>query len=325
MTRRIATHLRLSAVLAEQDYVLSRKQALRFGLTRGAIDDRLSSRAWQAILPSVYMVGPGAPSRRQMLIAALLFAGQDAAIDDVDACQFHGVRAAIVDPSAIRVVVPEGNTARSRGFVEVRRSTVPFTVVRTDRVRYLEPAAAVIAATRRLTSDRAVLALVSDAVQRRVVSFEQLMRAHVQGPPRHAKRADAALAQVGAGVRSVPEGDFRQLAQASTLLPPLLYNRVLRLPDKRLISPDALAVDAGLVHETNGRKAHRRDDLFEDMQERHDAMTEAGLIALHSSPRRIWLRGREVIAQFERVYSRNAGRGLPPGVELLPENESIAV
>jgi hypothetical protein len=101
-------------------------------------------------------------------------------------------------------------------------------------------------------------------------------------------------------------------------LPPLLYNRRLKLPGGRIISPDALALDAGLVHETNGRAAHRRDDLFDDMQERHDAMTVAGLTVLHNTPRRIALRGREVITQFERCYVRDAGRGLPPGVVLLP-------
>jgi hypothetical protein len=126
-----------------------------------------------------------------------------------------------------------------------------------------------------------------------------------------------ALQSIGAGVRSAPEGDFRQLAEASTVLPSLAYNVLLRLPSGRLISPDAVALDAGLVHETNGRSSHRREDLFDDMQERHDAMTEADLIVMHNSPRRLWLDGRRAIAQFERVYLRHAGRGLPPGVSVV--------
>jgi hypothetical protein len=93
--------------------------------------------------------------------------------------------------------------------------------------------------------------------------------------------------------------------------------RLLRLCDGRLISPDALFLDAGLVHETNGRVAHLREDLFEDMQERHDAMTTSGLTVLHNSPRRLALHGREVISQAERCYLRDVGRGLPPGVTLV--------
>src|SRR6185312_2482711 len=120
-----------------------------------------------------------------------------------------------------------------------------------------------------------------------------------------------ALTQVGAGVRSAPEGDFRTLAEASLVLPPLLYNRRLMLPDRRIIVPDALAPDAPLVHETNGRKAHERGDLFEDMQFRHELMTGAGLTTYHSSPRRLQMHGAEVIRAFERSYLRLKGSGLP--------------
>lgn len=171
--------------------------------------------------------------------------------------------------------------------------------------------------SRRLSSERAVLAAFSEAVQRRLVTVEQLTTAHIQGPPRRAGLADAALADIGAGIHSAPEADFRRLAEASLVLPPLLYNRRLRLPSGRVVVPDALAVDAGLVHETNGRRPHEREDLFDDMQERHDEMTESGLVVLHNSPRRIRSQARSVIAQFERCYQLNAGRGLPEGITLL--------
>lgn len=309
---------RLDLLLAAQDFVVSRGQLLSAGMTRRAIDHRLTYMGWQRLMPSVYLTAPTEPTRRQLLMGAQLWVGNDGAIDDVDACRFHGVQAAIADDELIYVVVPQASTARSRGYVVVRRTSAPIRVVQTDRLRYVDPATAVIAAARRLRSDRAVVALLSDAVQRRVVTHRDLMRAHVQGSPRNAGPADLALEHIGAGIRSAPEADFRLLAEASTILPPLLYNRLLRLPSGLLISPDALALDAGLVHETNGRKAHRREDLFDDMQERHDTMTEADLVVLHNAPRRIALRGREVIAQFERVYLRHQGRGLPPGVVLLP-------
>lgn len=324
MRRNIATHLQLLPLLQAQDFVISREQAFSNGLTRGAIDDRLASRAWSILLPSVYFAGGGSPTRRQRMIAALLYAGSDSAIDDVDACRFHGVKAAVVDDHLIHVVVPWGSPVRSHGFVQVRRTTREPRILSTGRLRYVDPATAVIAAARRLRSDRSVLALISDAVQRKVTNVEDLMYAHIAGPPRNARRTDSALAQVGAGIRSAPEADFRNLAEASRILPPLLYNRRLLLPNGRIISPDALAPDAPLVHETNGRKAHARDDLFEDMQLRHELMTTAGLIAFHTSPRRLALHGAEVIRAFERRYLKEAGRGLPPGVILMPETEGRA-
>jgi hypothetical protein len=227
------------------------------------------------------------------------------------------LRTAQVDPKLVRVDVPEGSPARDISYVRVRRTSAPIRVKTTERLRYLEPAAAVVAAARLRRSERAVLALISDAVQRRLVNSDELVRAHVQGSPRNARHTDAALAHVRAGVRSAPEGEFRRLAEASLVLPTLVYNCLLRLPSGMLVSPDALALEAGLVHETNGRGPHAGSDLFADMQERHDAMTESGLIVLHNPPQRIWLDGRQVINQFERIYLREAGRGLPSGIEIV--------
>lgn len=308
----------LGMLVAAQDHVVTRQQLLAGGVTRHGIENRFEYDGWQRLLPEVYLTHPGEPSRRQRLVAALLYAGEGAAIDADDACAFHGLRAVRPDDDLVRVVVPDESKARSFGFVRVRRTKAPIRVVTTELLRYLEPAAAAIAAARLRRDDRVVLAILSDAVQRRIVSHRDLVRAHVQGSPRNATRTDRALEHLGAGIRSAPEADFRMLAEASTVLPPLLYNARLQLPSGRVVSPDALAVDAALVNETNGRAAHERADLFADMQERHDAMTEAGLIVMHNPPRRLRLRGREAIAQFERVYLRNAGRGLPLGVVLLP-------
>ena len=286
------------------------------GLTPAAIHHRRQSGQWVDLLPRVYLAHPGTPSRRQRLIAAQLYGGPDCAIDSDDACVFHGVKAVAPDDRLVRVVVPQQSTVRSTGFAVVRRQSASVTTVSTARLRYVEPATAVIVAARR-RNYRGALALISDAVQRRVTSPDELLRAHVRGPPRNAAPTDAALAHVRAGVRSAPEADFRLLAEASTVLPRLAYNCVLRLPEGRRVSPDAIALDAGVVHETNGRVAHHRDDLLDDLEARHDLMTTAGLVVLHNSPGRIASQGRQVIAQFERCYLRHARRGLPPDVELV--------
>ncbi|MFL6240167.1 MAG: hypothetical protein ACJ735_11820 [Actinomycetes bacterium] len=317
MPRRCATKPGLSELVHAQDFVLDRTQAFEYGLTPGAIKRRLRDQLWQVLLPEVYLTHPGEPSRRQLLIAALLYAGPDAAIDDVDACRYHGLRTLAVDDDCVRVVAPLETTARSRRAVVVRRTAAPIVTENTERIRYLALAPALIAATRRYEDPCRVLAVLSDAVQRKLVTFDQLMTAHIQGPRRNAHPADEALAQIAAGIRSAPEGGFRNLAEASLVLPPLLYNCLLRLPGGELISPDALALDAGLVHETNGARAHRRLDLFEDTMVRHTLMTTADLVVLHNSPTRIDRHGRLVLAQFERCYLRYKGRGLPPGVELL--------
>jgi hypothetical protein len=253
-----------------------------------------------------------------MLIAALHFAGPGTAIDAIDACFFHGVRSIRPDDDLVRVVAPADSPARSRGFVVVRRTKAPIVAVNTERLRYVEPASAAIAATRLLKSQRAVLAALSETLQRRLASYDDLVRAHVQGPPRNTRFADDALEALGAGVRSVPEAAFRNLALASTVLPRPEFNVWVRLACGRIVCLDALIESSAVVHEVNGRQAHAREDLFEDMQERHDAITASGFVALHNYPRRISTRGREVISQVEHTHQLYDGRGMPAGVQRLP-------
>src|SRR4051794_37484306 len=95
---------RFQNLLIAQDYVLSRDQAMGSGMTRRAIDHALARKGWQRLLPGVYLVAPTEPTRRQLLIAALLWAGDAAAIDDVDACRFHGIQVAIEDDEPVYVV-----------------------------------------------------------------------------------------------------------------------------------------------------------------------------------------------------------------------------
>ncbi len=318
MPRRCATHPLLPYVIAGQDHLIHRDEAVVCGLTPRAIADRLARGQWQLVLPDVYMTHPGEPSRRQRLVAALLYAGPQAAIDGADACRFHGMTSVATDEDRVHVVVPFGATCRSRGFVVVRRTIGEIRTVATDLVRYVDPATAVVAATRRMRSSRAVLAAYSEAVQRRIATYEELLRAHIEGPPRNSRSGDAALAAIGAGVRSAPEADFRTLANSSMVLPPAEYNVWLRLPGGRVVCVDALWRSSAVIHETNGRRVHAREDLFEDMQERHDELTAAGFAVLHNAPRWIWEHPREVIAQVERCHAMNHGRGLPEGVEVLP-------
>jgi hypothetical protein len=317
MPARCDTDPRLPGLLLSQDHVLHRFQALEAGLTPGAIAHRLNTHQWQRLLPGVYLVGATDPSRRQLLIAALLYAGPECAIDGADACRYHGLRSVTIDESVVHVVVPWGAAARSRGFVVVRRTLSPIVAVDTQRVRYVDPATAVVIAARSMTRDRAVLAALSDALQRRLATHEDLVRAHVQGPPRGAGPAGRALAALSNGAASVSEADFLGLVALSPVLPTPLCNILLRLPCGRLISPDALFLRSGVVHETNGRRAHARADLFEDMQERHDVMTAAGLTVLHNSPRRLLSSPREVLGEVERCHLRYEGRGLPPGITIV--------
>src|SRR3954454_7370821 len=112
----------LQALLRSQDGVVSRRQLAEHGFANAVIARRLRSGGWQCLLPDVFLVMSGAPSRRQLLVAALLWGGPESAVDGPDACSWYGL---VVDrqPSPkVHIVVPFGSPARSMAFVRVRRT-----------------------------------------------------------------------------------------------------------------------------------------------------------------------------------------------------------
>ncbi len=293
---------------------VSRRDAIR-ALTERVVDHKLG-RQWQVLLPGVYATDLRPLDDADRCRAALLYAGADAVLTDACALRLHALPFVPQD-AFIRVLIPNQRQRSSRQFVVVRRTTQMPTPLAVGDLRVAPIARALCDLILREPDERSSLAVAAGAVQLDRVSVEELVReaegAAARGRPKLCRVLDA----LTSGVRSAPEQDFRALVRASRVLPGPLWNPLVRLPDGRQISPDALFEDAGLIHETNGRAFHAADDAFEDMQRRNDALVAAGFTVLHNSPRRIWTEGQEVRREVERCYRRLRGSGLPPGVVIV--------
>ncbi len=301
-------------VARSQGGLITRSQAL-LQLSEEELRTKLG-RHWAVLLPGVYLTGPGPATIAQRRRAALLRAGPQGMLTDLDALDLYGLTGLPSDPF-VRVLVPDEVRRTSRDFLSVRRTTRlprPRTV---DGFPVVPPERALAEFVLRHGDAREALAVSAAAVQRGLVGLEALGVEAVEGPSRGRPRLVRVIERLGSGVRSLPEDDVRVLIRSSRILPTPLWNSLLRLPSGQLVSPDALFEDAGVVHETNGRKYHEAEDLFEDMQRRNDAMVVAGLVVLHNSPRRIAREPRAVLAELEACYRRHAGQGLPPGVEVV--------
>lgn len=293
--------------------LVSRRQALEH-LSDDALRHRLATR-WQIVLPGVYATFTGALSEHQRQHAAVLYVGTGAQLSDTTALRHYGLRY-LPDDAYTRVLIDWERRRQSTSYVQVRRTRYLEPPWGFRGLPFASPARALVDFAVRERNERVIQAVLSDAVQRRVVTLTALERAVEKAPRPGSARLLRALEVLRAGTRSAPEARFREIALRSNVPTPL-FNALIELPNRRRVSPDALVEEAGLVHETNGRSIHGDEDDFESMQERHDVMTAAGLVVLHNAPRRLFQHGDLVQEEWECCYARYAGRGLPPGVRIL--------
>lgn len=308
-------------LLQRQLGLISVSQALAHGLTIDAVYRRCRSGGWRLVLPGVLLTTGLELTRDQQLMAAHLWSGEEGLVDGLDACVAYGLRDPDRKRELVQVALPRETLLRSTGFVVVRRTRaqlIPVTVHGGHGIEYVHPANAAVLGGASLPKLSDARALIAKVVQRRMATAATLAQALREDPPYRPRHLVDALDSVLGGARSEGEAAFRALARRSPVLPPLLYNCLLRLPDGRKISPDALAEDAGVVHETEGWRFHGADeDDFDGTQERRDALVDADFRVLANSPRQIRDDAARVIRQFENCYRRERGRGLPPGVTIL--------
>ena len=320
MPRRLALAPHLLALLERQDDVLSRAQALAAGYTRGSIQRALTDRRWQHLLPDVFLVHAQSPNRRQLVNAAALWAGPEAAIDAESACLWHAIPVPDADAETVHLVVPYDSGARSRDFVVVRRSHAIVLGGSGSVASYVDAATAVVMAARHTKTERAAVALLSRPLQTGRVTLDDLHAAHMHATPRGARLVARALSQLDDGVRSGGESTAHRLFRRSTVLPAVRWNRWMQLPDGGpLVCVDGLIEDAGMVLEINSRTYHAWALTFEDTEARQLRLTSAGLVVAPITPRQAQVDGDTVLRQVERTYQLNAGRGLPPGVTIVDD------
>jgi hypothetical protein len=276
----------LRRMLRDQDQVISRTEALRCGMTVDQMQWRIRAGGpWQRLLPGVYLAATGTPTRVQTEIAALRYAGPGSALTGTASLRRHGVR--VPESKALTVLIPSGRVRENRSFVRVWPTVrMPEFVMADGAVRFTQAARAVADASRELGSLREVRAVTADAVQRRACRLDQLIEELASAPMRGSAWLRRALAEVADGVRSVAEGDLRDLI-IQARLPQPLFNPRLYLGRTFLAQPDAWWPEAGVAAEVNSREWHLSPEDWERTQARQALMGRHGIIVLPFTPRQV--------------------------------------
>lgn len=261
--------------------VLGRPDALRRGYTPDAIKHRLATKRWQRILPRTYLTTDTLTWPDQ-LSAALTFAGEQAVLSGAAALADTGLRS-VRRPSSVLVLVPREVTARSHGWVRIRRTNrLP--------VRRLAPGPA-RAPDARAVADLAlelselddVRALVAEVVRRGRCDTAELTDELTSRPRRGSAHFRQALAEIGVGAWSAPE------ARAATLLrrahvPTFEQNAVIDLPGGRRFVADFLWRRLRAVLEIDSVEHHVAPADLDATMARHLLLETLGYSVIHPSP-----------------------------------------
>ena len=304
----------LRRLLRHQDLIIARQQALACGMTPDQIRHRIRPGGpWQRLLPGVYLTVTGTPTRRQREIVALQCAGAGSVLTGTAALAHHGIR--VRESSPIVVLVPAGKARQSRSFVRIWATTrMPEFVFTDGAVRFAEAARAVADAARELGSFREVRAVAADAVQRRRCRLDQLADELAHAPVRQSAWLRRTLAEVADGVRSVAEGDLRDLIRGEGLPPPL-FNARLYVGPEFLAVPDAWWPDRGVVVEVESREWHLSPEDWERTLRRSTRMSALGINVMHFTPQRIRTEAAAVAAEIRSALKDGRPR---PAVRTLP-------
>lgn len=310
MSRRASIDFALAADIT-LDGVASRAQLLGAGVGPATLSRRCRPGGpWRRLLPGVFLLGRGEPTRRQQVRAALLYAGDAGTVTGVEAARRHGVRR-LPDDARVHILVPHGSHVTSRDFllVERTRRAVPIHLI--DGIPLASASRSLVDAARRLSRLDEVRALLADAVQRRICRVEDLAAELTsQGLP-GAALPRRVMTEVADGVRSAAEAWARSLVLRCGRVPEPAWNVAVRSVDDRLLAVvDAWWDDVGLAWQIDSREFHLDPQGYDRTLRRQSALAAAGVIVLHTVPSRLRAESAAVVDEIVNAY-RQASRRTP--------------
>jgi hypothetical protein len=301
---------RVDRIVREQFGVIGRSQALDCGLSRSAIDHRVSQDGrWRRLLPGIYATTTGDVTPDQRAMAALLHAGAESVITGATAVRRHRLRCSGLNE--VDVLVPADVRRQSTGFVRViHTSRMPEQHYSTGQIRFAPLPRAVADATRVMTRLSDARAVVAEAVQHGRCSLEALISELNKGPVAGSRFCRIALGEIGDGIRSAAEADLRELIHRSDLEAPM-YNPELYAADGSFLGiPDAWWQRAGVAAEVDSRQFHLSPDDYERTTMRHNRMEASGISMLHFLPSTLRSKSPTVLRDLRGAIK--VGNSKPP-------------
>jgi hypothetical protein len=314
---------KLQPLIEKQRGIVNRRQCLAAGMKTSEIRWAVGRTA-QMVLPGVLALFTGELDDGQKLIAAQLWAGDEAMLASFTAVRWHSV-GDVPDDGLIRVLVGPRQAARQTGFVIARRTYRPdpnpwFR----DPITVCSRARALVDAARELrTTDRA-RALLIQAVQRGHVRERDLWSELDAGPVNGSAGVREAMRQVGTGAWSPPEFDVLSAMSKSRILPRVWANPKLVTADgMALPSPDGWIDEVALAIQVQSRQYHLRDADWEGTVATGTVFAEYLVPVLAVTPAQIAADVQSFVRRVEQTYLRLQRSGTRPAVRMVMRGRGV--
>ncbi len=279
----LARRMRMVAMLAVQQEVFLRSQALAAGIPRQRIDYMTRTGRWSLVLPGVLTTGsPADPVIR--IRAAALWAGQGSVIGGRAALFCAGLISKVVGP--VDVFVPPPRRRREPNGVRVIRAAV-------ERGDFTVRDGIFMTTVERSCLDLARWGHRNDyldlALRRRFTTVHELRKSLNRSARRRGQvLARRAASDVAKNPWSPLERDFHQCLRDAGIDGWVANSRVTEVPGT--VHPDVAFEDIMLAIEIDGRRYHDEmtdPEAFERDHERQLALQRAGWTVLRFTRRQI--------------------------------------
>jgi hypothetical protein len=313
------------------DRVATAKQLVAAGVPERTVYHRcLDGGPWQNPLPGIIFLFSGRPTRRQLVLAAVLLGGPQAMVTGAEACRRHSLRrgpARLSDErehiDEVHVLVPASRQLRSVAYVHVERTkSLPEPVVRSGIPLAPLPRACINAA-RRLRTEGEIAELLSDAVQRKLCTVAELSAELEASSRRHTALPRRVLRAVADGVHSAAELAAKRMWN-STGLPVPMWNVEIYTDDGLFLGKaDCWLDDVAMVWEIESTEWHLSPEDHDRTVERAARFNAAGAVYTASKPKKIRTQPAEVARILRATYAQAAARPRPP-LRAAPSDASVA-
>ena len=296
--------LRVAAVAARQESLITRRQLAEVGMGRGGIERRRAGGGLHRVHREVFLVGPPPVSERGRLVAALLACDPGTLISHASGLHLWGVVPQVA--GAVHVTRPGRDRLRHHGItVHVTTQLDPVDVRHRHGLPVTAPARTIIDAAPGL-ADRDLRWLVEELLVRRLVTLEDLAATVARHPRRSGtgrlRRILAHELASPAFTRSEAERRLLDLIRDAGLPEPRVNRRVAGF------EVDLHWPGARVVVEVDGFGFHGSRTAFERDRRRDAELQARGWRVVRLTWRRIAGEPAATVALLRRVLAADDGR-----------------